>query len=512
PGTRLEAWELASKPQQRLWKLFRADGSVQFSGRARAVWPITTESWLVVGEQVKLWREKHPPLALGRPSCESRFRRLGDWLIGSVQDGTAWVINLSNPERTFTRATEAGGDVTAARVGPYIAVEQDVDAGVRTQFIFPEDMTDPDSQVWTPPDSLAGPELSFSYLKKWGGVLLRRSVYSDAAAPVRGWLIEAIQLDSEKRLASLVMPVSVVTLPAATLDPRFGLVVAGEGRDVRVAAFGGNSARKLPAEEMVGQITHIATPDGLVCTNQVYIRYYSCAMHVTADLTGAGRQRAANRFCLNSAAGPWSGVVTPEPGLVHIGSGGANVSEVCGERMAADGSMAAFLEVKPKRGAEGPYAGAVVVVIDTKTGRRLRRLRVPGKMFDPQPFIDVSFSPDGAFVGVLFNRLAQVYRLSDGARVGQDLPADGWRAFAWLSSSAFSGGNTGDPVAELQGDAFRFPSTAPGSRAERCVFGELVTPAEVCTAQEHTAQEHTAQEHTAQEHAVPEQSAEKSQP
>ncbi|MEZ4370082.1 MAG: hypothetical protein R3B07_04625 [Polyangiaceae bacterium] len=484
PDTRVEAWEVVGKRDERLWKLFRTDGSLQFEGRASSVAPITSDSWLVFGEQVELWREHQEPQQLGVPGCRSRFRRLGDWLIGSVAGGTAWALNLPHPERSFSKQVNASSDIEVARVGPYIRLNQALDEGVRTQIVFPADMTNPALQVWTPSEALAGPELQFFYVPKQGGVLVRRSVYvPPSKSDIPSWQIEATQLDTGKRLARVMMPLTSMSLPAATVDPRHGLVVTGEGRNVRAATLGSTSSRKLAAKVLVGRVTHVATVDGTVCTDQVYIRYYSCALHVTADLLGAGREHTPNRFCLNNATGAWSGVVTPEPGLAHIGSGGANVSEVCGERLSPDGSQAAFLEVKPRKDAARPYAGAVVVVVDTKTGRHLKRLRVPGEMSDPQPFIDVSFSPEGDYLGVLFNHRAFVYRLSDGMQVGTDLAADGWRALVWVGRTAFSGGNAGDRVAALNGDEFRLQPTDAESADERCAFGELLTPAEVCVGQ-----------------------------
>ncbi|MGE0328345.1 MAG: hypothetical protein AB7S68_38890 [Polyangiaceae bacterium] len=465
------------------WDLQRADGSKLFSGEARYVKAVTDDRWLVFRDAVDLMQSDGRMQHLGSVSCGARFRVVGDWLVGAA-GGEAHALNLTHPERSFELPLPESTSLHAHRVGEHLEIWGLSDDGPRSLIIFSMDSPDPFTSAWKGEKLPQEGTLSLYDVARWGGVLVQRKTVSNSLQGLGfNYEFNAIELKTGKRLAQLLVPPSAATSPAATLDARYGLIVADAGTEVRVTALGSTTSRKLKTNEIFGQVTSVeVTPDGLLCTAEVQMgRYYSCTLSVTADLNGTGRQRTQNRFCLDGGDRPWSGVVTPRRGLEHLQSGGRSVMYgVCGQRLAPDGTRAAFIEVKPRRDDE-PFTGALVLLIDTKTRRERWARPLPGETPNSYAFIDVQFSPDGSYVASLFGAQVSVFRTSDGSAVGESLPAPDLNGIFWLDSSTFSGGSSEPPVFSVASGKLRLqPPLSAASGHTQCLFGSLLTPAEVC--------------------------------
>lgn len=488
PDVELQVRQLAGT-ERHLWRLQGPRGSTLFEGPAQQVAAITNDAWLVSHEynELTLMTRGGRPKSLGAP-CGTSWELLDQWLIGTTPHPTLEVFNLAHPERSFTRVGGVSAGVRASRVGPFIEVTDLTDDTRQAVTIFRTDQKRPMDSAWMRERLNGRGEARFFDTAKWGGVLAVRSSESAPSEPMGfTWSFDAIQLDSGKRLAHVELPANAETRPAAAVDERYGLIAVGEGKRVQVAGLGSGAARSVPASEASGQVEDIQiTADGLLCTSQVAMaRYDSCAMQVTADLNGGSRHRAPHRFCLANSTRAWSGVVPPERGYEHLGSQTRTAMlSVCGQRLAGNGRFAAFLEVKPRGSSAEVYSDAHVSLIDTRTRQRRWRAPLQGSVDPMYPFIDVAFSPDSDYVAVLYERRVQVYRVSDGAQLGRDLPADTWMNIAWSDHETFSGGNAKDQAVVLRSGAFGalVTSTTPDNPGEeRCVFGTLLTPAEVCS-------------------------------
>ncbi len=495
PAVKLEVEQLWGTGQRR-WRLTGRDGTQLFEGVADRVFPLTEDAWLVVADHVDLMRSSGETQRLQEHACGDAFYLIDDWLIARGDASNVQILNLVHRDWSFTKPA-VGTDLQATRVGSYVEVRQRTDDGMRSQVIFRLDIDDPGKTAWTPEKYPYG-EVRFFVVPRWGGVLAVRTSAPDKQQPLGfSWKIAAIQLDTGKQLAQVSMPADAESVPAMTVSKRYGLAVVGSGNDVRVATLGSRSVRKVSASNVMGQVEDIeVTPDGILCTDQVVMRrYYSCNMSVTADLSGASRQRGANRFCLQNGRSSWSGVIAPERGREHLGSeGGTVMFSMCGQRLSPDGRSAAFVEVKPRKGGDEPYTGVQVAVFDTRSRKRRWRFELEGKIEPSYAYLDVSFSPDGAYLAVLYERRVDVFRLSDGARVGTRLRVDDWIGVIWIDATTFSGGNEKTPTYALQGESFSaLPEAAassdePGGSAAavdlehvRCLFGTELTPAEVCS-------------------------------
>ncbi|MCA9629420.1 MAG: hypothetical protein KC766_17215, partial [Myxococcales bacterium] len=487
PKTHLSVQALSGS-DLKLWRLDAPDGATLFRGVARLVVAVTNDSWLVLNEQIVLMRTSGEVERLGTVPCGSGFRLFGDWLIG-VAGEQAHLLNLAHPERSFRHPLADTTQLEVRRVGPYIEISHSSDAGPQSIFIFRSDIEDPAKSAWSGEKLPSSGELRLYDVPRWGGVLLQReSVVDSSSALGFGWKITATRLETGEQLSRIDMPGDVEYVPAMTVDGRHGLIVTGQDKDVRVAKLGSRVARKLSATPIVGQVETIRVVKDLVCTDQVVMgRYYSCDLNLTADLTGAARHRAKNRFCIANGEHTFGGVVPPEVGHEHVASEGRTVMYgVCGQRLDPAGKTAAFIEVKPRPDHAAPFTGAQLVLLDTRTMRRLRRLPIEGTTQATYAFIDVEFSPSSTYVATLFGRHVDVFRLGDGAQLARHLPAEELNGIVWLDDASFTGGTDSAPVFTLQGDEFaRAPapdasSSAPDPENQRCLFGTLLTPAEVC--------------------------------
>jgi len=104
------------------------------------------------------------------------------------------------------------------------------------------------------------------------------------------------------------------------------------------------------------------------------------------------------------------------------------------------------------------------------------------------PFIDLAYSPDGRHLAVLYDRHAEVFTVPEGVPVGTALEAPDWLGLAWVDERTLSGGAEHERVYTLEGARFvADPSGAGGQSsatsplALRCLVGDRLVPAEVCS-------------------------------
>ncbi|MCB9590778.1 MAG: hypothetical protein H6718_35550 [Polyangiaceae bacterium] len=466
------------------WELETSAGESLFAGEARYVKAVAEDAWLVFRDEANLMHADGRVERLGKVDCQPLFQRIDEWLIGGA-GGQAHALNLEHPERSFAFPLRGATRLEATRVGKYLELWRVADGDERTLLIFPTASETPRREAWSDDKLPQDADVRLFDVPHWGAVLVERKVVTDPKLPMGfNFEVNAIQLQTGKRLARQLWPPTESTTPAATLDPRHGLIVVGEGKDVIATSLGSGTSRKLQANEVDGQVERLrVTRDGLLCTDQVQLgRYYSCDLRVTADLVGAGRHRAHNRFCLGNADGVWSGVVAPRRGFVHLGSEGRTVVYgVCGQRLSPDGASAAFMEVKPRTGDDEPFRGALLILVDTRTRRELWSHPLPGETEPRYAFIGSEFSPDGAHIASVFGGQVSVFRTSDGTPLSGSVPAPNLNGVIWLDETTFSGGNSDAPVFSIVGRTLRqaMRVSADAGR-EMCLFGSLLTPGSVC--------------------------------
>ncbi|MCB9577338.1 MAG: hypothetical protein H6717_09970 [Polyangiaceae bacterium] len=432
-------------PPHRIWRLAGSADLLwrlpSFEGIADDVVAVGNGALLVErsGAPLRLYAKERIPLPASDATCARSVHVFGSWLGWAGSDGAFHFLDLEQPSDTFAAPLSGDANPDLRRVGKYLVVGTTIfDVSGRPHVV----------PLPHPAEGAADTEL-FA-----GGVLVARFSRPSPKAPLGfEWEIQALGLESGKRLARVTLPADAEVTPKATLSSRFGLVVIGAGGELRVASLGRGTSRRVSSTPLPGQIETLAiSDDGLVCAGSVVMgRYGSCALTPIADLSGKHRHKDADRVCLSSGARVWTSTLPSPPGRQRVSSGDHTVFySVCGERLAPDASSAAFLEVKP-RTVEEPFTDAMLVLRGTQGGKR-HEAPIAGSTEAMYPVIDLLYSPDARYLTVIFDHHAQIFRAADAVAVSPRVEL--LRSFGadWIGATTFTGAGDLGPLVSLQAD------------------------------------------------------------
>lgn len=485
-----QIWRLG-KTDQLLWRLRRTvDGPVLFEGVVERLEPLSDDAWFVVreGKPTELFtsRGETRRLDVADEGCGPDVHVVGSWLIWRGNDQHVHFIDSRDLDDHFDGPTPPNaGRLEVRSVGRYLLLSTVDGDDAIPMGVFRMDAPAGKRQVW-PAAEVEGAEGGTLYdVPKWGGVLTQQTSRPQPKNELGfEWDLRAIQVETGKQLAQVVLAPSAVDYPVATVSARYGFVVVGHDGDVRISELGSGTSRRVTASKEEGQVEQLAvSDDGLLCVSRVVDdRYDSCALTIEADLRGAGRERDRDMVCLRHGEHVWTSRMHASPGHDLVSSGGRTVLfGVCGQVLSPDGHSAAFLEAEPRKSSEEPYTGAGVLLVDTRNPGKPRRLSLEGSVDSFNPFIDLAYSPDGRYLAVLYAHRVEVFRVADGVQVGTHLDAPEWLGVEWLDDTSLTGGAGRRPVYHLEDGHFVADAgdSAPADES-RCRFGSRLVPAEVC--------------------------------